>query len=284
MAESGMTEALAGKPKKSVALSGVTAGNTALCTVGRTGNDLAYRGYDILDIAETCEFEESRLPARPRQAADAGGARVLQGASQVAARPARADQGDPRAHSRGRPSDGRAAHRRLGPRDRAAGEGGPRRARRARQRRPAAGLAGLDAALLVPLEPQRQADRRRDRRRLDRRPLSPPAARPRPEAVVGQGDAHVAHPVRRARIQRVDVRGARDRRHGLRLLFVHRRGDRRAARAEARRRERVLVRDAEALRLARRRRGGHPPAGREQGGRSSGSAIRCTRSPTRATR
>ena len=46
------------KPKKSVALSGVTAGNTALCTVGRTGNDLAYRGYDILDIADACEFEE----------------------------------------------------------------------------------------------------------------------------------------------------------------------------------------------------------------------------------
>ncbi len=46
------------KPKKSVALSGVTAGNTALCTVGRTGNDLHYRGYDILDLAEVCEFEE----------------------------------------------------------------------------------------------------------------------------------------------------------------------------------------------------------------------------------
>jgi len=46
------------KPKKSVALSGVPAGNTALCTVGRTGNDLSYRGYDILDIAEKCEFEE----------------------------------------------------------------------------------------------------------------------------------------------------------------------------------------------------------------------------------
>ncbi|MDM0015617.1 2-methylcitrate synthase [Variovorax sp. J22P168] len=46
------------KAKKSVALSGVTAGNTALCTVGRTGNDLHYRGYDILDIAEVCEFEE----------------------------------------------------------------------------------------------------------------------------------------------------------------------------------------------------------------------------------
>ncbi|MGH8270801.1 MAG: bifunctional 2-methylcitrate synthase/citrate synthase [Gammaproteobacteria bacterium] len=46
------------KPKKSVALSGVTAGNTALCTVGKSGNDLHYRGYDILDIAEKCEFEE----------------------------------------------------------------------------------------------------------------------------------------------------------------------------------------------------------------------------------
>ena len=46
------------KPKKSVALSGVAAGNTALCTVGRSGNDLHYRGYDILDIATTSEFEE----------------------------------------------------------------------------------------------------------------------------------------------------------------------------------------------------------------------------------
>ena len=46
------------KVKKSVALSGVTAGNTALCTVGITGNDLHYRGYDILDMADVCEFEE----------------------------------------------------------------------------------------------------------------------------------------------------------------------------------------------------------------------------------
>ncbi|HEX6509391.1 MAG TPA: 2-methylcitrate synthase [Chloroflexota bacterium] len=60
------------KPKKSVALSGVTAGNTALCTVGVTGNDLHYRGYDILEIANTCEFEEiafllvhEKLPTRP---------------------------------------------------------------------------------------------------------------------------------------------------------------------------------------------------------------------------
>ncbi|MBW8758183.1 MAG: 2-methylcitrate synthase [Burkholderiales bacterium] len=46
------------KPKKSVALSGVAAGNTALCTVGRSGNDLHYRGYDILELAERTEFEE----------------------------------------------------------------------------------------------------------------------------------------------------------------------------------------------------------------------------------
>ncbi|MES2921103.1 MAG: 2-methylcitrate synthase [Verrucomicrobiota bacterium] len=45
-------------PKKSVALSGVVAGNTALCSVGRSGNDLHYRGYDILDLASQCEFEE----------------------------------------------------------------------------------------------------------------------------------------------------------------------------------------------------------------------------------
>ena len=62
---------IGGKAKKSVALSGVTAGNTALCTVGVTGNDLHYRGYDILEIAQTCEFEEiafllvhGKLPTR----------------------------------------------------------------------------------------------------------------------------------------------------------------------------------------------------------------------------
>src|SRR5882757_2409882 len=69
-----MSDALSAgpKPKKSVALSGVAAGNTALCTVGITGNDLHYRGYDILEIANTCEFEEiahllvhGKLPTRP---------------------------------------------------------------------------------------------------------------------------------------------------------------------------------------------------------------------------
>lgn len=64
------------KPKKSVALSGVTAGNTALCTVGRNGNDLHYRGYDIHDLATQCEYEETayllihdKLPNRTELAA-----------------------------------------------------------------------------------------------------------------------------------------------------------------------------------------------------------------------
>jgi 2-methylcitrate synthase len=71
MAESAAPAAETPKPKKSVALSGVAAGNTALSTVGRTGNDLHYRGYDILDIADVCEFEEiahllvhEKLPTR----------------------------------------------------------------------------------------------------------------------------------------------------------------------------------------------------------------------------
>src|SRR3989344_72668 len=74
------------KPKKSVALSGVTAGNTALCTVGRTGNDLHYRGYDILDIAEVCEFEEiahllvhGKLPTRAELRAYKSKLRALRG-------------------------------------------------------------------------------------------------------------------------------------------------------------------------------------------------------------
>jgi 2-methylcitrate synthase len=61
------------KPKKSVALSGVSAGNTALCSVGKSGNDLHYRGFDIADLAENCEFEEvahllihGTLPSAPQ--------------------------------------------------------------------------------------------------------------------------------------------------------------------------------------------------------------------------
>jgi len=58
MSETDNTQATIPRPKKSVALSGTVAGNTAICTVGRTGNDLHYRGYDILDFADRAQFEE----------------------------------------------------------------------------------------------------------------------------------------------------------------------------------------------------------------------------------
>jgi len=74
------------RAKKSVALSGVVAGNTALCTVGRTGNDLHYRGYDILEIATRCEFEEiahllihGKLPTRAELAAYKSKLKALRG-------------------------------------------------------------------------------------------------------------------------------------------------------------------------------------------------------------
>ena len=74
------------RTKKSVALSGVVAGNTALCTVGRSGHDLQYRGYDILDLAAHCEFEEvahllvhGRLPTAPELAAYKARLRAMRG-------------------------------------------------------------------------------------------------------------------------------------------------------------------------------------------------------------
>jgi 2-methylcitrate synthase len=87
MEYAGMTEVTPGfKPKKSVALSGVTAGNTALCTVGRTGNDLHYRGYDILELAERCEFEEiahllihEKLPTKAELASYKGKLKAMRG-------------------------------------------------------------------------------------------------------------------------------------------------------------------------------------------------------------
>ncbi len=74
------------KTKKSVALSGTPAGNTALCTVGQSGNDLHYRGYDIVDLAADCEFEEvahllvhGKLPTRAELASYKARLRRLRG-------------------------------------------------------------------------------------------------------------------------------------------------------------------------------------------------------------
>jgi 2-methylcitrate synthase len=101
------------RPKKSVALSGVAAGNTALCTVGRTGNDLHYRGYNILDFATECEFEEiayllihGKLPNRAELGAYKAKLKSLRGLPCGRGRGAGATAGH-------QPSDGRDAHRRL---------------------------------------------------------------------------------------------------------------------------------------------------------------------------
>ncbi len=278
------TEAPAGKPKKSVALSGVTAGNTALCTVGRTGNDLAYRGYDILDIAETCEFEEvayllvhGKLPTRAELASYKAHLKSLRGL------PEPIKEILERIPAAAHPMDvlrtGVSALGTVLPEKEDHGAPG---ARDSTDRL----LASLGSMLLYWYHWShngKRIDVETDDDSIGGHFLHLLHGRA-PKPLVGQGDAHVAHPVRRARVQRVDVHGARDRGHGLRLLFVHLGGDRRAARAEARRRERVLVRDAEALRLAGRRRGRHPSRGSRTRKSSSGSGIRCTRSPTRATR
>ena len=119
------------KPKKSVALSGVVAGTTALCTVGRTGNDLHYRGYNILEIAEACEFEEiahllvhGKLPSVAELAAYKRKLRSLRGLPQALRDRARIV-------TRHDPSHGRDAHRGLGARLPGAGAGGSEPGRRA---------------------------------------------------------------------------------------------------------------------------------------------------------
>ena len=100
-------------PKKSVALSGVIAGDTALCTVGRTGNDLHYRGYDILDVAETCEFEEIAYLLVHGSLPTLSELQKLQGQAEGAARAAVSGVADAGIAARRRASDGRPEKRRL---------------------------------------------------------------------------------------------------------------------------------------------------------------------------
>ena len=224
-------ESHTGKPKKSVALSGVTAGNTALCSVGRSGNDLHYRGYDILEVAETCEFEEiayllihGKLPNKAQLAAYKTKLKSLRGLPA----PVRAVLEQlPAGHA----SHGRDAHRRVGAGLRAAREADDHDAAGAREIADhLRGVLRLDALLLVSLLAQRPAHPRRDRRRFGRRPFPAPAAPPAAAGELGARHAHLAHSLRRARVQFVDVHGARDRRHGLGHLLLHHRRHRRAAR------------------------------------------------------
>ncbi len=147
------------KPKKSVALSGVTAGNTALCTVGNTGNDLHYRGYDILDIATECEFEEiayllvhEKLPNRAELAAYKAKLKTLRVLPAAVATVL--EQLPAASHPMDVLRTGVSALGCCDPGKRGAQECG-----RSRNRRPVAGILRFDAVLLVSLFPRRTAHR-----------------------------------------------------------------------------------------------------------------------------
>ena len=179
------------KPKKSVALSGTPAGDTAICTVGHSGNDLHYRGYDIHDLAANCEFEEVAYLLIHGKLPNAARARRLQGksplASAVCPPPSsrRSNSCPPSAHPMDVLRTGVSVLGCVLPESPSHSD-----QRRARHRRHAARLAPLHAALLAPLRPQRPPHRCRAPdaympapKRLHRRALPAPAARaiPSPE-------------------------------------------------------------------------------------------------------
>ncbi len=101
------------KPKKSVALSGTVAGNTAVCTVGRTGNDLHYRGYDILDFADQAEFEEIAHLLIHGTLPNAAQLKTYKSQTEIAARFAAAGKAGAGSDPGECAPDGRDAHRML---------------------------------------------------------------------------------------------------------------------------------------------------------------------------
>ena len=60
-----MSEQTLPKAKKSVALSGIAAGNTALCTVGRSGNEFARKCLQLLLILIICDYEGAKSRGKP---------------------------------------------------------------------------------------------------------------------------------------------------------------------------------------------------------------------------
>jgi hypothetical protein len=271
------------RAKKSVALSGTVAGNTAICTVGRTGNDLHYRGYDILDFADEAEFEEiahllihGSLPTgpswRPTRSACAHCGACPRRCGGVGADP-----------GLGAP-DGRDAHRGLDARHAGAGEGGHERGRRPRDRRPAGGLPRLGCSTGTTMRTTGGASKSQ----TDDDSVGGHFLRlmhgQEPSATAGAGDAHLADPVRGTRVQRFHLRRAGGRRHQLGHLLGDHRRDRRTARTRstaARTRRPARSSCATGTRTRPRRTSANGSNARRS---SSASATPCTRSATRATR
>ncbi len=254
------------KAKKSVALSGVAAGNSAVCTVGRTGNDLHYRGYDIADLAQHATFEEVAcllvhevLPNRSELAAYRAKLKALRG---LPAPVKAALEVLPAAtHPMDVMRTGASVLGTVLPeKDDHAISG------RARYRRSADGELRLDPAVLVSLG-RTMAGASIRRPTTNRSPdiSCICCTDARPSELHTRALDQVADPVCRARIQRLDLRRARDCRHQQRFLLRDHRRDRRVARAQARRRQRGGDGNHLALSQRGRGRGRHPRARGAQG-------------------
>jgi hypothetical protein len=203
--------------KKSVALSGVVAGNTACarsaapattCTTAATTSS-SWQNTANSRRSPTCW---STAPAQLRRAA------AVQAAPACATGPAECRAHGPRMPAGGDPSDGRAAHRRLGARRSAArARGPPGSPRRARSPtgcwRPSARCCSTGTTTATT-----GGASSRDRRRLHRRAF-PALLHGKPPSAMGPGDAYLADPLRRARIQRLDLYRARHRRHRFGHVF-----------------------------------------------------------------
>jgi citrate synthase len=188
------------KVKESVALSGVPAGNTAICTVGHSGNDLLYRGYEIHDLASHATCEEvahllihGHLPNRAEL--DAYRARLIsfRGLSE----PVRSilEKLPAKSHPMGVLRTGCSAIGAIHPEQAPAGSAMPTDFFAARNRRPARRIDSRHALLLASLRDQRPTDRRRDRRTHARRPHPPAAAPAHALRSAHKGAGPLAHPL-----------------------------------------------------------------------------------------
>ena len=261
------THQAAPKAKKSVALSGTPAGNTALCTVGRSGNDLHYRGYDIQDLATKSLVRGSRAPAGARHAADRVAAAAYKTKlKRLRGLPAIVAEALELVPANAHPMDvlrtGCSVLGTVLP---------ERDTHPASEARDIADrlMASFGSMLLYWWHFTRNGDASTARPTTTRSPRTSCTCctASRRATLHARRAGQVAGAVRRARVQRLDLHRARHRRHRQRHAFVHHRRDRRAARPQARRRQRSGDGDHLPLRDAGRGRGRHPRAHGAQGDR-----------------
>jgi citrate synthase len=229
-----MSDAPGFKPKKSVALSGTAAGNTAICTVGKTGNDLHYRGYDILDVAEQCEFEEiaylivhEKLPTRAELAAYKDKLKSMRDIPQAVKTVL--EQLPASTHPMDVMRTGCSALGCQTPED---ADHNVEAARNIVDR-----LMACFGSMLVYWYHYSHNGKRIELVTDD------DSARRTAARILGQGHARVADSLRRARTQRLYLYRARGCRHRLGHVLLHHRRHRSAARAQARRRQRGRLRN-----------------------------------------